>query len=266
MADKSPSTLVVGLALFSMFFGSGNLIFPLMLGAQYESYFLVCAAGFIITGVLLPTLGILAMLPAHGHYERLFTNILPEKWYRWFFLLVLIFWIPLGSGPRCVVLAHASISNHLPFTTPVWLFSLAFLIIVYFSVVTRSRVIEILGKYLTPALLFSILCIVISSFINGKIAKSDLPAASIFVESVIAGYYTQDLIAAVFFSSAIVGMLNLNAENRISVLRKTWYGGLIAVLLLTVLYTALMAASAVHAEQLQGLSGEKLVSTLSHIT
>jgi len=266
MPDKSPSTLVVGLALFAMFFGSGNLIFPLMLGAQYESYFLICAAGFVITAVLLPTLGILAMLPAHGHYERLFTDILPEKWYRWFFLLVLIFWIPLGSGPRCVVLAHASLMNYSPIRPPIWLFSLIFLAIVYASVISRSKVIELLGKYLTPALLFSIFCILISSFGHGEIKQVDLSARTVFIESVVAGYYTQDLIAAVFFSSAIVGMLNINASNRAAVLKKTWRAGLIAVLLLAILYTALMAASAVHSGSLHGLSGEKLVSTLAHIT
>ena len=56
--EKSPSVMVVGLALFSMFFGSGNLIFPLMLGAKYQNYFYLCALGFTLTAVLLPTLGL----------------------------------------------------------------------------------------------------------------------------------------------------------------------------------------------------------------
>lgn len=263
--DKSPSTLVVGLAFFSMFFGSGNLIFPLMLGAQYESLFVVSTIGFIITAVFLPTLGILAMLPAQGRYERLFTDLLPNNYSRWFFLAVLLFWIPLGSGPRCVVLAHASIATYIPATPPIWLFSLLFLAVVYACVVKPNKIISILGKFLTPGLLVSIACIVVSSFRGGVIDQSPLDPTHVFIESVIDGYYTQDLIAAVFFSSTLVSMLNFSSNNKVVAVRKTLRGGLIAVVLLGIIYGALMASSAIHAEYLKDLSGERLVSTLAHI-
>lgn len=266
VANKSPNTLVVGLAFFSMFFGSGNLIFPLMLGAKYESFFLVSATGFIITAVLLPTLGILVMVPARGRYERLFVNLLPNNISRWFFFLVLLFWIPLGSGPRCVVLAHASINTYLAFTPPLWLFSLLFLAIVYACVKSPKKIITILGKFLTPALLISIVCIVITSFMNGEINVSNFDPKTVFINSLQDGYYTQDLIASIFFSSALITMLKLGEDDTISALKKTWRGGLLAVLLLTLVYTALMASSAIHAEYLQGLSGEKLVSTLAQLT
>ncbi len=265
IAQKSPSTLVVGLAFFSMFFGSGNLIFPLILGAQYENHFFVSALGFVVTAVLLPTLGILVMIPARGNYERLFAGLLPDRHSRWFFLIILIFWIPLGSGPRCVVLAHASVNTYLTLTPPVWLFSPIFLVLVYACVKTRTKIITILGKLLTPALLLSIFAIVVTSFFHGEINVSSSDPAKVFFDSMLDGYYTQDLIAAVFFSSALVGMLNLEMHNQKLALRKTWHGGLIAVVLLTILYTSLMAASAVHAEHLRGLSGEILVSTLAHI-
>lgn len=263
--NKAPHTLVVGLAFFSMFFGSGNLIFPLMLGAHYEQHFLWCAAGFIITAVLLPTLGILAIIPVQGQYERLFTGLLPEKMARWFFFAILIFWIPLGSGPRCVVLAHASVSDFLPIKIPVWFFSIIFLAIVYVSVISRNKIIDILGKYLTPALVVSIFCIVFSSLNGGEITQTPMDQSLIFFESLRSGYYTQDLIAAVFFGSALIGMLNISSENQSQVLKKTWYAGLIAALMLAILYTALMAASAVHAKDLQHLSGEKLVSELAYL-
>jgi len=265
MAEKSPNSLVVGLAFFSMFFGSGNLIFPLMLGAQYQSLFLICAAGFVITAVLLPTLGILAMMPAHGRYEKLFSDFLPNDLSRWLILAILLFWIPLGSGPRCVVLAHASIQTYFPYTIPVWLFALLFLAVVYFCVVSRNQVINILGKFLTPLLLISIAAIVVTSCIHGEIETSDKEPFKVFFESVIDGYYTQDLIAAVFFSSALVSMLKACGSNQAECMKKTWQGGLIAVVLLTILYAALMASSAIHAQSLHNLSGEKLVSTLAHI-
>jgi LIVCS family branched-chain amino acid:cation transporter len=262
---KSPSTLVVGLALFSMFFGSGNLIFPLMLGAKYQAYFYICALGFVITAVVLPTLGIIAMIPAHGRYDQLFDKLLAPKYSRWFFLSVLLFWIPLGSGPRCVILAHASINTYLVGTPVLWLFSALFLTLVYFAVINRGRLIELLGKVLTPLLLISIFCIVISSLsTSGDLDPSAFPASEVFLKSIIDGYYTQDLIAAVFFSASLVGMLNQRMNQKLA-LEKTLRGGLIAVALLALLYGALMAASAIHGEYLIGLSGEKLVSALAKI-
>ncbi|HXW60461.1 MAG TPA: branched-chain amino acid transport system II carrier protein [Myxococcota bacterium] len=264
---KYPSPLVVGLALFSMFFGSGNLIFPLMLGAKYEGYFYICALGFTITAVLLPTLGIMAMLPAQGHYEKLFEQLLPKRISRWFFFIALVAWIPLGSGPRCVLLAYASIKTYIPTLPHIWIFSLFFLAIVYFSLINRHRVIDFLGKILTPILLITIFAMIISSLITG--GSLEIPEESpgkIFLNSLVDGYYTQDLIAAIFFSSALVTMIYKNTGSMRTALQKTWQGGLIAVALLALLYGALMASSAIHGEELAGLSGEQLVSKLAHIT
>lgn len=266
-AQKSPSSFVVGLALFSMFFGSGNLIFPLMLGAQYQAYFYICALGFVITAVALPTLGILAMIPAKGHYEHLCDKLLTPRYTQVFFFAALVFWIPLGSGPRCVLLAHASLTTFSNYVPPVWLFSLLFLGAVYLSVFNRSKVIDILGKYLTPALLVALSCMVISSLIVG--GDLDMPTQKpfeIFTKSMVDGYYTQDLIAAIFFSSTVVGMIHHNTGSLKVAMIKTWQGGLVAVALLALLYAALMASSAIHGEYLVGLSGEKLVSALAHIT
>ena len=152
-------------------------------------------------------------------------------------------------------------------SVPVWIFSLVFLILVYFCVVNRGRVIDLLGKFLTPVLLISIASIVISSLlVEGAL---DLPAQkpiNIFMNSLIDGYYTQDFIAAIFFSSTLVGMIHKSTGNMKTAMTKTWQGGLIAVILLAVLYAALMASSAIHGEYLVGLSGEQLVSTLARIT
>src|SRR5580658_8076932 len=135
-----------------MFFGAGNLIFPLVLGARYESYFLICACGFIITAAFLPTFGILAMVKAGGHYQKLFSGLVSNKLARLFFLITLLFWIPLGSGPRCVILAYSSIHTYVSHMPPMWMFSLLFLVTVYACITSRQKVIDILGKILTPIL------------------------------------------------------------------------------------------------------------------
>lgn len=57
MKKTTKDFLVIGLALFAMFFGAGNLIFPPYLGKAMGSKFLIAAIGFVITGVGLPFFG-----------------------------------------------------------------------------------------------------------------------------------------------------------------------------------------------------------------
>lgn len=260
---KAPNIIVVGLALFSMFFGSGNLIFPLYLGATYQNYFFISCLGFVITSVLLPTLGIIAMMPAHGQYERLFLGLGGQRFARWFFLIILAFWIPFGSGPRCVVLAHASIMTFSPLKMPLWLFSFVFLFLIYICVQKRNNIIDILGKILTPLLLLSIISMVIASLSSGQINIIDVDAKDVLFKSLIDGYYTQDLIAAIFFSSALVTMVNARVKHEKEALKIVMKASILAISLLFFIYLGLMAASAVHGENLAHLSGEKLVSNLA---
>lgn len=264
---KSPSVLVVGFALFSMFFGSGNLIFPLMLGAKYQGYFYICALGFTLTAVLLPTMGLLAMIPSKGHYSRLFDQLLPPSYAAWLILIILAFWIPFGSGPRCILLAHASMLTYAPNLVPMWIFSLLFLAVVYASLIKEHRVIDFLGKILTPMLLLSIFGMIISSLLRGGTMTTPSEGPStVFFQSIVDGYYTQDLIAAIFFSSTLVTMIRKHTDDLSMALHKTWEGGLVAIALLAILYGALMASSAIHGEALIGLSGEQLVSKLARLS
>ena len=208
---KNPSALVVGLALFSMFFGSGNLIFPLLLGANYQGYFPIATLGFVITAVILPSFGILAMVLAGGDYNKIFINIMPKKYSQTLIFLILLFWIPFGSGPRCILLAHASVKTYITFLPNIWSFSLIFLSLVYFFIKNQNKVINLLGKVLTPLLLLSIFLIVFASFEKINFTPPLQSMSDVFFKSVLSGYYTQDLIAAIFFSATLVGMLNLSA-------------------------------------------------------
>src|ERR1700733_7287446 len=101
---KKTSILIIGMALFSMFFGSGNLIFPLHIGTLAREAWIPAAAGFLVSAVLLPFVGAIAMVLYRGNYSDFFDTI----GRRWGFLLstiLLTVWIPLGSAPRCMTLS-----------------------------------------------------------------------------------------------------------------------------------------------------------------
>jgi LIVCS family branched-chain amino acid:cation transporter len=116
------SPLIIGMALFAMFFGSGNLIYPLYIGTEAETSWVSATLGFLIAAVLLPFLGVIAMVLYRGSYDEFFNSI-GKKMGFILSLILLTVWIPLGSAPRCMTLAYASIDSYFANTPPLWLYS-----------------------------------------------------------------------------------------------------------------------------------------------
>jgi LIVCS family branched-chain amino acid:cation transporter len=244
--NKKPSYVVVGLALFSMFFGSGNLISPLMLGRDAGSSFMISACGFILTAVFIPALGIIAISFAEGNYEAIFARMFQRKVALFLIFVILLSFIPFGAGPRCVVLAHASLKIFVPMP-PLWL-------------------IDVLGKILTPLLLVSISIMVISAFINGEIDPPSSSHLDLFVNSLFEGYNTQDLMSSLFFSSSLIVLIKTSFSDKKAMILTVLKGSALGIALLVALYFLLIAASSLHSDILIGHSGIDLVSILAKHT
>ncbi len=265
VTDKKPSYFVVGLALFSMFFGSGNLIYPLMLGRDAGALFLVSAFGFILSAVLVPCLGIIAISFAEGVYERIFACMFRPKISLSLIFLILLSFIPFGAGPRCVVLAHASLKTFV-FMPPLWIFALIFLGLVGYLVNDRSHLLDVLGKILTPMLLVSVAIMVVSAFVHGEIDPPVKASDELFVESLFEGYNTQDLLSSLFFSSSLIMLMKASFRDKKEMIFTVLKGSLVGIFLLTTLYILLIAASSLHSDILIGHSGIDLVSILARHT
>jgi LIVCS family branched-chain amino acid:cation transporter len=262
---KKPSYIVVGLALFSMFFGSGNLIYPLMLGRDAGSAFVISALGFITTAVLVPCLGVIAIALAEGHYERIFNSLFKKNLSLLLIFFVLLSFIPFGAGPRCVVLAHASMKTFMPMPAlPV--FSALFLALVGYLVYDKSHLLDVLGKILTPLLLISVSIMIISAFINGHIDPPTASNSELFFKSLLEGYNTQDLLSSLFFSSSLMMLISSAFPDKKAMIIVTLKGALIGIILLTSLYIALIASSSLHSDILIGHNGIDLVSILARHT
>ena len=151
-------TIAIGFALFSMFFGSGNLIFPLAIGLNSADQWTWAATGFLLSGVLLPFIGIIAMVVFKGNYEKFFGSMGSLPGFL-FTAALLTAWIPLGSGPRCVVLSYANILPYLG-GLPLWVYSFAYCLILYLVTIKKSRALDLLGYVLTPLLLVSLGCVI----------------------------------------------------------------------------------------------------------
>lgn len=264
--DKKQKPWVIGLALFSMFFGSGNLIFPLAVGQYAQENYLPATLGFCITAVLIPFMGVIAMVMYHGHYRNFF-GVFGKPVGFILALALLIFWIPLGSGPRCITLAYGAVQHYFV-SIPLWLFSIIYTGIVYAITCRKNRIIGLLGRFLTPVLLL-ILAIVftIGAYTSIGFGATEHTAMQAFGEGLAEGYNTQDLIAAFFFSASIIGILTHRGESDAlrddrPALRLALRASVIGIIILGVVYLGLLYLGAVHASALEGLSKDLLLPTL----
>jgi len=264
--EKSHNPWIIGLALFSMFFGAGNLIFPLAVGQFAQEHYLIASLGFFMTAVLLPFMGVLVMIMYHGSYNKFF-NLFGQTIGFLIILTLLIIWIPLGSAPRCITLSYGATTHYLG-STPLWLFSLLYTSIVFVMTYSKNFIIDLLGRYLTPTLLFFLGGVfIVGLYTANGFSPTDHTATSSFLEGLSEGYNTQDLIAAFFFSASIIGILMHRGESDAAkddrkALRLALRSGVIGVSLLGLVYLGLLYLGAAHAPILSGLPKDRLLPTL----
>lgn len=258
---------LLGMTLFSMFFGSGNVVFPLVVGKIAQEDVIYSMGGFLITAVLLPLLGVLAMVLYNGSYTRFFCRYGKIPGFLAMIALLTV-WIPLGSGPRCVAVAFGSIRYYTPWL-PLWAFSLLACSFIYFFTLSRRRMLELLGYVLTPALLLSLAIIVLFGLRDLQIlGSSALSGGEAFYMGLTQGYHTMDLIASFFFSSTVIYFIRqtyghtdeeMGSEQIKMALKACFFGAL----LLGIVYIGFMLIAAGNSAYLEGVPSHMILPTLA---
>ena len=197
--------LVIGFAMFAMFFGAGNLIFPPYLGMVGGDQWFTGFLAFIIADGGLAVLTVLAMIRKDGSFWCVIDRIgdLPAK----ILASVAILTVgPMLCIPRtCATTFEMGIVPLFPgFNT--WVFSIFFFGIVYLLTIRPSAVVDIIGKFLTPLLLIVLAVLVVIGIINpiGEIADVTL-VDSIAKEGILAGYQTMDVLVSLAVTLMLVG-------------------------------------------------------------
>lgn len=192
-----------GFALFSMFFGSGNLVFPLTVGQSSEGSYLLASLGILLTGVLVPFLGVWGMMLFQGHTKDFFQCF--GRWGVWgFTLLSLALMGPFGVLARCLTVAHGALLLILP-NASLPITSAVLCIVIYLLARHPGRIVPLLGTVLTPFLLLSIIVIAYFGLGSGSLPPStDGKAWQAFQIGFFQGYQTMDLLAAFFFSQFVI--------------------------------------------------------------
>lgn len=233
-----------GLALFSMFFGAGNLIFPLLVGRYAGTETPWAIVGLGISAVAFPFLGLIAMMLYNGHIQTFLARM--GKWPAIALLFILqMSQGPVGAMPRLVTLMHASIKAYLPISLAV--FSAGVCVAVFLLTIRPQKIIHLLGVILTPLLLLTLTILIVVGSIWAPEAQ---PAAEggmhYFGHGLKMGYQTTDLIAALLFATVILPHLSQGTEDRRVVRKRMTYASLIASSLLMASYVGLCWISAHH--------------------
>ncbi len=236
--NKNKDILIIGFALFSMFFGAGNLIFPPYIGISSGSSWLISFLGFILADVGIILLSIIAISKA-GSLQ----NVIGRAGKK--FGITLEFLMMLCLGPILVIPRTGATTfemSVLPLAknfNPV-LFSVIFFSITLLLTIKPTKVMDIIGKFLTPILLLSLAFLIVKGIVSPIGNLEDVNSSDFFITGVTQGYQTMDalgiggIVALIMTSLVSKGYTDKN-EN-ISLAIKS---ALIACVGLTVVYGGL---------------------------
>ncbi len=244
-----------------MFFGAGNIIFPLIVGKLSGTETSSAILGLGLSAVAFPFLGLIAMMLYGGDIVAFLARL--GKWPAFALLLILqLSQGPLGAMPRLVTLMHASIRDYLPM--PLLIFSVLVCGAVFLLVIRPQKIIHLLGVVLTPLLLLTLAILVTVGAIYAPEAQVVLDgSAHHFLLGLKMGYQTTDLIAALLFATVILPHLSQGTSDKKEIRKRMTQASLIASFLLMATYIGLCWISAHHSWTLGEAAPEELLQKIA---
>lgn len=264
----------IGLMLFALFFGAGNLVFPAMMGQYAGDQYLLANLGFLLTGVGLPLLAIMAFVFS-GSKDLLALTSRVHPWFAVSYTTLLYLSIgPLFAMPRAGSVAfEIGLKPFIPIELePLWLalFSIAFFGMSLVFSLNPAKLIDIVGKVLTPVLVVFIGFLVFAA-IKSPLGEPQTPIQEYMSRSFFRGfqegYLTMDALAAFVFAIVVIESIRDQGvvENR-SVLRVCVKAAIISAIFLSAIYTSLtyLGATSVAAFGRLENGGEVLHQSTQH--
>ncbi len=263
------TTLLTGLTMFKMFFGAGNIVFSLAIGQYAQSMNIWALIGLLLTAVIVPFMGIMAMALYNGDNRTFFERA--GKIPGFLFVICILALIgPFGAMPRCLTLSYSAFQMLVP-QTSLWFFGLIACAFIYVCTIKKTRLMQILGYFFAPALLVLIGIIIAKGLWNAPpIQTSDLSAGAAFTHGLKEGYNTLDLLPAFFFSSIVLGLLKKGhpehfegAGNERKLFKVMLKASGIGAFFLGAIYIGFSFLAAHYSKDLVGVKPEVLFNTLA---
>lgn len=246
---SSKDYLYLGSMLFGLFFGAGNLIFPVHMGQEAGANVWPAIIGFLITGIGLPFLGIIAIgISGENGLFDLASRV--HKGYGYFFTVALYLVIgPFFAMPR---LAATSFEIGLtPFvaesqkTLFLAIFSILFFALSWWLSRNPSKLLDYVGKFLNPLFLALLAILIVMSFVKPMANIHDITVLGkyrdhAFFTGFQNGYNTLDVLASLAFGIIVVNTLkNKGVTKKSTITADTFKSGAVSVLLMGIIYSFL---------------------------
>ncbi len=233
---------IIGFALFAMFFGAGNLIFPPTLGQLCGDMWVWGFIGFLLVDAVLSCLGVFVVNSAGGP-SHAFDRALGKVGSAVLNTAAILCLCVLFAMPRTAATTfELSVAPYLGDGADVLLFpfSIVFFVIVFLLACRKSRVVDIIGKFFTPTLMIGIIVLIVAGIVNPLGSTEPPMISNVFEEGVRAGYQTMDVLGVAAFSIIILdsAIVKEYAEgrNRLTLLARASIG---AVVMLGIVYGGL---------------------------
>ena len=243
---KKNSYISIGLMLFALFFGAGNLIFPAFLGQNAGSNLPVAMTGFIIMGVGLPLLGVLVM-GYSGAVDLLELSSRAGKVFGVTFTTLLYLTIgPFFAIPRTGTTTYElGLSSFFPVssqTVAQAVFLAIFMGLTLWLSISPNKLVDRIGTVITPVLLLSMVILIIASLVN-PMGSAQAPTelystnSTAFSNGLMEGYNTMDALASLVFGIIVINSVKLyGAKTEKQIFSNTAKAAVIAALLLALVY------------------------------
>ncbi|MBS7578337.1 MULTISPECIES: branched-chain amino acid transport system II carrier protein [unclassified Enterococcus] len=241
--------LYVGSMLFGLFFGAGNLIFPVHMGQEAGGNIFLANLGFLTTGIGLPFLGIIAIgvSRCNGLFE-LAASI--NRRYALIFTVLLYLVIgPFFALPRLATTSYEiGLATFVPESLNaffLFFFSILFFGLAWFLSRKPSKLLDYVGKFLNPLFLGLLGILLIFAFVRpmGDIATAHVSVnyqSHAFITGFTNGYNTLDALASLAFGIIIVTTIkNMGVEKTSSIAKDTILSGSISIIVMGIIYTLL---------------------------
>ena len=245
--NKTKEIWIAGFALFSLFFGAGNLLLPPLLGYNAGNNWVWVTIGFMITAVVIPIIGILAHAKLQGTLYDFGKKVSPTFS---FIYCIIVYLISIAiPSPRTASATH-EIAVHPFFGTSPLLTSCIYFSLVLIFVLNRSKILNLLGKYLTPFIVLILVLVIGIGLFSSDMVMNPSKFTTPIVDGLLEGYQTFDAIGAVVVGGVVIISLNLKGYASFSDKKDLIKNaGLIAGSGLFLIYAGLIAVGAFYGSE-----------------
>lgn len=286
-------TIITASLIFGMLFGAGNLIFPVHLGQLAGGHWLTASSGFLISGVLIPLMALLAIsiTRSNGIYDLALPN---GRHYALIFLILVHATLgPLFATPRTATVPYSiGIAPHLSASSShagLLIYSACFFGLTYYFSARQGRITTLIGKLLNPVFLLLLFTIFFLAFLRplGSATTSSITNAyqhTAFTNGFLQGYNTMDALAALAFGiTVITAIRNLSIQRERDISLSVAKSGILGMAGIALIYLGLawLGAASLHnfslstnggtalsqiAHHYMGTAGDALLAALATIT